>query len=265
MLTGARYFSNQSWSDEQTALYYKNRTGPRTIPYLSGSSVAYTPLMNTTNEWQSIIDSAAKVDAKSVLEAVHGKNIHKTILAGYKAQAKLTLDLFASAHATVMEVAWGGGNTVPIAMLKPLSRGLISINSTDPTDPPVFDYGTFQHPADLDVAVACLKKTRDFMNSAPMQEIGASETYPGTNVTTDEQIAASIRTFATSTWAHPVSSLSMMPKELGGVVDSKLRVYGLKNIRVVDASIMPMIIGSHTSSTVYAVAEKVSDHLRYQT
>lgn len=50
----------------------------------------------------------------------------------------------------------------------------------------------------------------------------------------------------------------MMKLELGGVVDPELKVYGVKGLRIVDASIMPMIIGSHTSSTVYAVAEKVS-------
>ena len=94
-----------------------------------------------------------------------------------------------------------------------------------------------------------------------MQEVGASETFPGTNVTTDAQIAASIRTFASSTWYHPTSTLSMMKRELGGVVDPELRVYGVKGLRVVDASLMPMIIGSHTSSTVYAVAEKVSRDL----
>lgn len=90
-----------------------------------------------------------------------------------------------------------------------------------------------------------------------MQEIGTTESYPGANITSDHDIAASIRTFATSTWSHPSGSLSMMKREYGGVVDSKLRVYGVKRLRVVDASIMPLIPGTHTSSTVYAVAEKV--------
>ena len=235
-----------------------NITGPMTIPYESGSIVAYLPLQNVTRDYHQVIKSASEVDPKSLYPA----GIDHTILAGYKAQSDLILDLYKSAHATVQEVAFGGGDTVPIAMLKPLSRGHIRINTTDPSAAPVFDYGTFKHPTDLHIAVQALKKTREWMKSAPMQEVGASETYPGTNVTTDAQIAAAIRTFATSTWAHPTCSCSMMKREYGGVVDPLLRVYGVEGLRIVDASIMPMIIGSHTSSTVYAVAEKAADIIK---
>ena len=189
-------------------------------------------------------------------------DIDPTIIAGYKAQSAQILSLYASAHATVEEVAWAGGDTVSLALLKPLSRGVITINTTDPTAAPVFDYGTFTHPTDIDVAVQSFKKLRDFMSSGPILETGAVETYPGANVTTDAQIAAAIRGFATSTWAHPTCSCAMMPLKLGGVVDSQLRVYGVTGLRIVDASIMPMIPGSHTSSTVYAVAEKVSQSCR---
>lgn len=201
-----------------------------------------------------MIQEAAAVDLAPILPA----GADPTILAGWRAQRDLILTQYASPQETVQEVAFGGGNTVPIAMLKPLSRGSILINSADPLAPPVFDYGTFKHPTDLAIAVQALKKTREWMASGPMQEVGATEKYPGTrNVTTDEQIAASIRTFASSTWAHPVGTLSMMKREYGGVVDSKLCVYGVRGLRVVDASIMPMIPATHTSSTVYAVAEKV--------
>jgi choline dehydrogenase-like flavoprotein len=201
-----------------------------------------------------MIQTAAAVKLEPLLPA----GADSTILTGYRAQRDLILTQYASPQETVQETAFGGGNTVPIAMLKPLSRGSILINSTDPLAPPVFDYGTFKHPTDLDVAVQALKKNREWMASEPMQEVGAVETVPGTNVTTDEEIAAAIRTFASSTWAHPVGTLSMMKKEYGGVVDSTLCVYGVQGLRVVDASIMPLIPATHTSSTVYAVAEKVS-------
>ena len=55
----------------------------------------------------------------------------------------------------------------------------------------------------------------------------------------------------------------MLPLELGGVVDPQLCVYNVGNLRVVDASIMPLIPGTHTMSTVYAVAEKAADLIKY--
>lgn len=201
-----------------------------------------------------MISTAAAVDLSTLLPA----HADPSLLEGYKAQSSLILSLFASPHATVQETAFGGGNTLPIAMLKPLSRGSVLINSTSPFDPPVFDYNTFGHPTDLAIAVQALKKNREWMASPPMQEVGAKETFPGANITSDKDIWDSIRGFATSTWAHPVGTVAMMKKEYGGCVDAELRVYGVKGLRVVDASIMPLIPGTHTSSTVYAVAEKVS-------
>ena len=249
--------TNASWTAEQLAIYYKNRTGPMTIPYISGSIVAFLPLQNITNP-QAIISSATAVNLTSLLP----EDVDPSILKGYTFQSNLIINLFNSCHATVQEVAFGGGDTVPIAMLKPLSRGTITINSTDPFAAPVFNYGTFSHPTDLEIAVQALKKTREWMNSAPMQEIRATETFPGANITSDADIAASIRTFASSTWSHPSGSCSMMKEEFGGVVDSELRVYGVEGLRIVDASIMPMIPGSHISSTVYAVAEKAADIIK---
>ena len=225
-----------------------------TIPYQSGSIVSFLPLQNITDDSKDVVELASAVDLRSLLPA----DIDDTIVAGYQAQHDLILDLYGSAHATVQEVAFGGGDTVPVAMLKPLSRGVITINTTDPTAPPIFDYGTFSHPTDLHIAVLALKKTREWMASAAMQEVGAVETYPGTNVTSDGDIADAIRNFATSTWAHPSGSCAMMRKEFGGVVDPCLRVHGVEGLRVVDASVMPMIPGTHTSAAVYAVAEKVS-------
>jgi len=225
-----------------------------TIPYYSGSIVAYLALQNMTTNYQDIISSASAVNLTSLLPP----DIDRTILAGYEAQHALLLNLYKSPHAAVEEVAWGGGDTVSVAMIRPFSRGSILINTTDPTIPPVYDFGTFSHPTDLTVAVESLKKVREWMASGPMQEVGAQETYPGKNVSSDQQIAAAIRTFATSSWQHPTSSCAMLKRDLGGVVDPELRVYGVNGLRIVDASIFPMGIGGHTSSTVYAVAEKVS-------
>lgn len=225
-----------------------------TIPHFSGSMVAFLPLENMTTSYQEILVSASAVN----LTALTPAGTDPTITAGYKAQADQLLALYDSTKAAVEEVAWGGGDTVSVAMIRPFSRGTIKINSTDASDAPIIDFGTFSHPTDMDVAVESLKKVRQWMASAAMQEVEAKEIYPGANVTSDQQIADAIRNFATSSWQHPTSSCAMLKRKLGGVVDSELKVYGVKNLRIVDASIFPMAIGGHTSSTVYAVAEKVS-------
>jgi choline dehydrogenase-like flavoprotein len=233
--------------------------GPFTIPYLSGSIVCFLALQNITNNAAQIIESAAAVNLSEIQPA----GAEPSLLAGYEAQRDIILDLYGSFDATVQETAFGGGNVVPIAILKPLSRGSIVINSTNPLAAPVINYNTFAHPTDLTIAVEALKINRALMASGPFQEISALETFPGANISSDDDIAAAIRTFATSTWAHPVGTASMMKKEYGGVVDSQLRVYGIQNLRVVDASIFPLIPATHTSAAVYAVAEKVSRYISY--
>ena len=160
------------------------------------------------------------------------------------------------------ETAFISGPKVPVTVIKPLSGGSILINSADALAPPVIDHNTFKHPTDLDVAVLSLKKTRQFIASDPMQELGTMETSPGVNVQGYQAIADSIRSSAVSTWAHPVSTCPMMPRDIGGVVDSNLRVYGVQGLRVVDASMMPIIPAGHTASTVYAVAEKAADLIK---
>lgn len=91
-----------------------------------------------------------------------------------------------------------------------------------------------------------------------MQALGAVETFPGVNVSSNAEIEAAVRNAATSSWQHPSSSCAMMKKRWGGVVDAEVRVFGVKGLRVVDASVFPMAVAGHTSSSVYAVAEKVS-------
>ncbi|KAJ8124606.1 hypothetical protein O1611_g9034 [Lasiodiplodia mahajangana] len=65
-----------------------------------------------------------------------------------------------------------------------------------------------------------------------------------------------------STEFHPSGTAAMMPRGAGGVVDTELRVYGTRNLRVVDASVMPLIPGGHIQSAIYAIAEKAADIIK---
>lgn len=223
-----------------------------TIPYLGGSTVAFLSLRNITSEYRSLINSTSSTNLSSLLLSTD-----PTVISGYTAQAKILQALYSSSHAAVAEVAWEGGDTIPLAMIRPYSRGAIYINTTDPFAAPVIDFNTFSHPMDMVVAVASVKKTREWASSPPMQALGTVETFPARNVSTDAEIEEAIRNGATSSWQHPSSTTAMMKREWGGVVDAELRVYSTKGLRIVDAGVFPMVVAGHSSSSVYAVAEKV--------
>ncbi|KAH0372234.1 alcohol oxidase, partial [Aureobasidium melanogenum] len=249
--------SNASWASDQLTIYYKNRTGPMTIPYLGGSTVAFLPFQNVTSQYRSLINSTLSSNLSSMLPSTD-----PTIVSGYTAQTQILNALYSSSHAAVAEIAWEGGDTIPLAMIRPYSRGSIYINTTDPLAAPVINFNTFSHPIDMAVAIASVKKIREWVSSPPMQALGTVETFPGRNVSTDAEIEEAIRNAATSSWQHPSSTTAMMKRELGGVVDAELRVYGTKGLRIVDAGIFPMVVAGHSSSSVYAVAEKAADIIK---
>ncbi|KAG9920566.1 hypothetical protein KCU84_g12222, partial [Aureobasidium melanogenum] len=115
---------------------------------------------------------------------------------------------------------------------------------------------------DMAIAIASVKKIREWASSPPMQALGTVETFPGKNVSTDAEIEEAIRNAATSSWQHPSSTTAMTKREWGGVVNAELRVYGTKGLRIVDAGVFPMVVAGHSSSSVYAVAEKAADIIK---
>ena len=136
------------------------------------------------------------------------------------------------------------------------------INTSDALADPVVDWASLTVESDIDILVAALRKNRDFIATDAMQELGAVELSPGGNITSDDDIKAAVRQLAAPTYSHPCCTCAMMPEHLGGVVGPDLKVYGVQGLRVVDASIMPIIPSAHLSATVYAVAEKAADIIK---
>ncbi|KAL9604418.1 MAG: hypothetical protein Q9179_001866 [Wetmoreana sp. 5 TL-2023] len=250
----AWFFSNQSWSAQQLAVYYENRTGPLTQAYLSGTTVAFLSLRTLTPNYTSLLSFFHTTDPAPLLPP----ESDPSLLEGYRAQQRILLSDYASPDTAVHELAASGQETIPLVLLRPLSRGSILVNTSDPLADPVFDYNTFGHPIDIKIFIHIYKTYRRFIAAEPWKAVGLTEVLPGPAVPGDAdlEIEKAIRNLTQSTWSHPVGSCAMMPRRLGGVVDARLRVYGIGGLRVVDASIMPIVPGSHTSSTVYAVAEK---------
>jgi choline dehydrogenase-like flavoprotein len=242
--------SHQEYANAQLKLYYQNRTGAFTRPYEGGGDVAFLPLQNVTGDYKIIIKDAVAKDLQTTIPS----GADDTVLQGQKAQQEILLRYFASSDTGIMESILDSGALAILVNLKPLSRGSILIASSSPYTDPVIDFGTFMHSTDLKILIAAYKKTQELLTTPPFAEIGVTQVV---NARSDEEIEIELRNGTYSSWQHPVGTLAMMPRKLGGVVDPRLCVYGVKGLRVVDASIMPIIPASHTSSTVYAVAEKV--------
>ena len=160
-----------------------------------------------------------------------------------------------------LEFILGDSNIIPV-LQQPYSRGSVSINSTSAFDPPVIDPRYLSNPLDLARLVKGIRYVRKVQATNALQEVKVQDLFPGPTAQTDIQLAAFVIA-GVYTLHHHSGTVSMLPKKLGGVVDSKLRVYGIEGLRVVDASVFPMVPAAHIQATVYAVAEKVSQNLDF--
>ena len=248
---------NKTYAEEQLALYYASRNGPYTICGNSGNTVAFLPLLDITHNFESIIALAKSFSPK----AFYPDDIDPSIIAGYKAQRKIILSLYTSRATSIQETGFNSGPSFPLTLVKPLSRGTILINSTDPLDTPRIDWGALTNPTDLEIMVLAVHKHRQLMATEAMAELGPVELAPGADLKSDEQLRRALRHQMQPTYSHLCSTCSMMKREYGGVVAHDLLVYGVKGLSVVDASVMPLIPATHTSATVYAVAERVRHFL----
>ncbi|KAH7087380.1 choline dehydrogenase [Paraphoma chrysanthemicola] len=252
--------SNATFFAEAKKEYDEFRTGPLTPA--RGNQAAFLPLKVVAAEkWKGLVDAVTSQDAIPYLPATY----ESTLIAGYKAQQKLTADLFTRDDSAAFEFPFGGGPLGFGVLERPLSRGTININTTDPSADPVIDYRTFSNPLDVQVAVSLVSFARKFNSLNAFASLRAVEISPGVNVTSDTAIASFLRGSFTPTFAHEAGTASMMPEKHGGVVDPELKVYGVKGLSVVDASVIPFLPATHICTTVYAVAEKAADLIKKRT
>ncbi|KAG6809937.1 hypothetical protein H0H92_014019 [Tricholoma furcatifolium] len=148
-----------------------------------------------------------------------------------------------------------------IITLHPFNVGSVHITSTDPNTPPAIDHNYLDNEFDLQVLIEAFKFTRTMFNSSPLKDLVEEEVSPGPNYQTDEEITEFIKKVLATCW-HPVGTAALLPRQDGGVVDTQFRVYGTKNLRVADASIIPIQIGGHPQATLYAFAEKLADIIK---
>ncbi|KAI9797107.1 MAG: hypothetical protein M1825_006255, partial [Sarcosagium campestre] len=146
----------------------------------------------------------------------------------------------------------------------PLSRGSVHIRSGSAEDDPDLDPKYLSHPLDYEMLKDLVLFNMNISTTAPMsthlQRNGTRHPAP-LDVLNETTVRGLIdRGFGTS-W-HIIGSCSMLPRDKGGVVDARLRVYGTANLRVVDASIAPLHVRGNTGSLTYAIAEKAADLIK---
>ena len=154
---------------------------------------------------------------------------------------------------------WGHGLSCHVCLLRPQSRGTVGLQGADPALPPLIDPAYLSHPQDLDDMVAGYRITQRLMQAPALAELYTRDMFTP-DVRDDDGIRAIIRQRAETIY-HPVGTCRM-GHDADAVVDAELRVHGLQGLRVVDASIMPTLIGGNTNAPTIMIAEKAVDLIR---
>ncbi|CAE6964511.1 Alcohol dehydrogenase [acceptor] [Paraburkholderia domus] len=158
------------------------------------------------------------------------------------------------------KILLGNGYSVHCGLLRPKSRGSVSLASADPLAPPLIDTNFLSDQDDVSRLISALKLTRVVMRQPALARFGGKESRNSAPAQTDAQIEAFIRNHADCAY-HPVGTCRMGNGALD-VVDDRLRVKGVQGLRVVDASIMPNIVSGNTNAPTVMIAEKAADMIK---
>ena len=149
------------------------------------------------------------------------------------------------------------GISISPVHLRPDGRGTVRLKSADPLAPPKIHFNFMKTDYDMKVMLHGIRVARSIVRQHAMQKLLVEETSPGIHIRTDAEMEADTRARGVSN-LHPVGSCGMGSGPMA-VVDPRLRVHGVKGLRVVDASVMPTIVAGNTNAPTIMIAEKASD------
>jgi len=158
------------------------------------------------------------------------------------------------------KTVFGHGYSCHVCLLRPKSRGSLTLASADPLATPLIDPNFLGERDDVDRLVQGFKLMRGILSQPALAGYRGRELPASAGARDDAQIEAFIRGHADTIY-HPVGTCRMGSGPLD-VVDARLRVHGMQGLRVVDASIMPSIIGGNTNAPTIMIAEKAADMIK---
>jgi choline dehydrogenase-like flavoprotein len=246
--------TNATFAAEARAEYASTRRGPLSSP--TGDFLLFLPVQTYTNTTTALSALAVAQNASVSLPLSAPPEVRK----GYTATHASLAAKIAAPDAAFLEIIWADGAVV-LGLQHPFSRGAVAARSASMFDAPAADAGFLRNPLDVALLREGVRFARRFVRADGLAELAAAEVMPGGDVVSDAGLEEWIRG-AASTLYHPAGSCRMGRREEGGVVDKELRVYGVQGLRVVDASVMPVLPASHTMTTVYAVAERAADIIK---
>ncbi|MCJ1477632.1 hypothetical protein MMC13_006305 [Lambiella insularis] len=246
--------TNATYNAESEAEYYSDKTGPWTAG--SPNALAFPPLPLISNNSVAILSNASSQGATDYLLP----GLDSTVVAGFQAQKDSLVRRLGTTTSAAYEIINNNAGSLTVSVMHPLSRGVCWINSPDPFEPPMIDPRWLSNPTDRAVLLEALKFNRQILATPSMLLLEAAQFVPP--VDADNDALNQVINNGIRTEFHPSGTLAMLPLEMGGVVDSQLLVYGTENLRVVDASIFPLVPAAHLQAVVYAVAEKAADIIK---
>ncbi|KAI3610976.1 glucose oxidase [Moniliophthora roreri] len=215
---------------------------------------------NSINKINSNLANWANSQAGSALSSSALQQI-------YQVHADLIINNNAPVAELFYNTGWPEKVSLNIWQLLPFSRGTVKITSTNPFQKPQIRVNYFSVDWDMDVQIAASRLSRRIFTSPPLSSLSNGETTPGGQVPdgSDRGSDANWRNWINNNFspvAHPIGTAAMMKRSLGGVVNAQLKVYDTANVRVVDASAMPLQVSAHLQATLYGFAEKAADLIK---
>ncbi|KAI5247231.1 FAD/NAD(P)-binding domain-containing protein [Aureobasidium subglaciale] len=245
---------NATINDWARSAYYANRTGPYTFGPPDGNGFFSLPQISARA--QEIAQNASSFSDNDYL----ADGLDESVVRGYARQRALLIPALNNSRRAVIEFLQDNTGNTQISNQRPFTRGNVHINGTDPFNYPTLDFRYGSNPIDMAVMMDSLRFNDKLFQQPELQSLEPVQKDPP-HAATDAQLQEFLNR-ALGTEFHPSCTAAMMPREDGGVVDSNLLVYGTQNIRVVDASIFPIVPAAHLESVIYAVAEKAADLIK---